>query len=123
MIILVGLGIVLAVGIVLWVSFIDECNGAEIAGGIMTIISSILLVGALIGLPLQRAETQRFLRQYSMIRTENDRARIEGDVIERAALRTQINDYNSQLVTYQFWNDTIFDIYVPDEVMSIELIR
>ena len=117
MIILIVLGIVLVVGIVLWV------KDFEGLGMGLTIPAAILLFTALMGLIFQPLETRRFLQQYEMIRTENEYARSEGDEIERMALRTQINTLNSKLVELRFWNETVFDVFIPDEVMTTKLIR
>ena len=121
MVILVVLGIVLTVGIVLWVKDFKFCT--EMLGMIITLFSAIFMVIALMGLIFQPLETRRFLQQYEMIRIENEWARSEGDKIERMALRTQINTLNADLVELQYWNETVFDIFIPDDVMTTKLIR
>jgi hypothetical protein len=43
--------------------------------------------------------------------------------LERAALTTKIIEVNSWLANAKYWNDSIFDIYIPDEVEELEPLK
>ena len=46
-----------------------------------------------------------------------------GARIESAAFQMKIADVNMWLVKMQYWNETIFDIFIPDEVMALQPIK
>ena len=63
-------------------------------------------------------EVQRFIS----VRETVEYAR-KTDSIENAALQHKIIEANEWLRTKQYWNATLFDIAIPDEVDNLEPIR
>ncbi|KKN62413.1 hypothetical protein LCGC14_0512100 [marine sediment metagenome] len=52
-----------------------------------------------------------------------ERARTNNENIEIAAIQLDIAEQNRWLRTQQYWNETIFDIAIPDEIMQLEVIK
>jgi len=43
--------------------------------------------------------------------------------IENAAIQIEIAKWNQWIAGKKYWNDTLFDIWIPDEIETIEFIR
>lgn len=52
-----------------------------------------------------------------------NRTRENDENIEIAAIQLDIADNNRWLRRQQYWNETIFDIAIPDEIMKLEVIK
>ena len=97
---------------------------ADTLGFFMTVIGGLLLAAALLLVALNRAGTHSEIAQYEAIRTTIEVARAEGvDPLERAATQVRVIEANAWLAGKQYWNGTILDIWIPDEVDTIEPIR
>jgi len=61
---------------------------------------------------------------YYELRDSIERARQDDmSELERAALTTRIIENNTQLQKAKYWNQTIFNVYYPDEIMELEPLR
>ncbi|WP_141213043.1 hypothetical protein [Brevibacillus laterosporus] len=96
----------------------------EVIGGVLIMVSSVLLVIALIIFPLKRFIINEEIEQYRAVKLtiDNSRGLINSD-IERAALTTQIIEINKWLSALKYENETLLDIFVPDEVMELEYLK
>jgi len=56
------------------------------------------------------------LEGFEQIRITINESRKTMTEIERAAIVLKMAEKNSRLRQLQYWNSTIFDIYIPDEV-------
>ena len=120
MLVLLGLVILLIIGISIlsWGSY-----DFEFVGIIITFISGFLIVIFLIILPCTYYETLAEIAQYESVKVSIENARKNGNELEKAALTHKIIDTNKWLAGIQYWNETIFDICIPDEVMDLEQIK
>jgi len=96
----------------------------DFVGMLLTIFSGLMLFIAVIGVPINYYGTVSEINQYHAIKTTIEQARTQ-DIsdIERAALTTKIAEANQWLANARYWNNTIFDIYWPDEIMDLEPLK
>jgi len=86
----------------------------------VAVISGVVLVFILIPFPPVFYGTKSEIMQFKSIKITVQNARNNGVNIENAAIQQKIIDANKWLANYQYWNNTIFDIYIPDEIMELE---
>jgi hypothetical protein len=88
------------------------------------IISGLALIVFLIILPLNRIDHYDQIQKYNAIKMTIEESRKENvSDIERAALINKIADVNKDIASTRYWNDTIFDIYIPDEAAKLEYLK
>lgn len=104
--------------------FIDDYIDLYDGLGIVSSIFGFVLVISLIILPFSyysgKAEVQRY---YALKETINQSRQVKGSDIERAALTKEIADYNKDLAEVKYWNNSIFDIYTPDELANLKPLK
>jgi hypothetical protein len=112
--------IILSIGSVFWY-IRDEWN--DLAFWLSFLFSTVTII-ALILLPISyyngKAEIKRY---YALKQTIEDSRKKEISDIERAALTKEIAEYNADLASVKYWNDTIFDIYIPDELAELDYLK
>jgi hypothetical protein len=47
----------------------------------------------------------------------------ENNDVERTAIYLKVMEYNEGLATTKYWNNTIFDIWTPDELANLPFIE
>jgi uncharacterized membrane protein len=92
-------------------------------GAIIAFIAGILLLMVLIILPIEYHSTMSAIDKYNATELTIENARENGVDIENAALQQKIIDINQWLAGKKYWNETMFDIFIPDEVMDLEPLR
>jgi hypothetical protein len=96
----------------------------DIGWFVLALISGCILFIALVIFPINHIEARSFIIQYYAAKeTINQSRQAEISDIERATLTNTITTINAEIANYQYWNKTIFDIYIPDEVMELELLK
>ena len=117
--ILIGLAVLTIIGI------IGEVNNSwSVWGVVLSSTCGVILVLVLICLPCSIMNEKTHIARYHSVKATIASARAnETNDIERAALTTRIIKVNEWLVSVQYWNDTIWDIYIPDEVMELEPLK
>ena len=88
-----------------------------------TMFSGIILVTALIGLPISHYTVKCEIAQFKSVEETLTIARAGGTNIESASFQLEIANMNKWLSRVQYWNGTMFDIYIPDEVNKLRPIR
>ena len=111
-------------GLVVVGLWIEQKNKYDIFGTLMAVFCGITLVIALIVMPITYCVEVSNIQVYHAIKATVAASR-EQDMayIERAALTQKIIDTNTWLARVQYWNQTIFDPYIPDEVMELEPLK
>lgn len=108
-----------------------------VAGGLLLeykphrelLIITILTVGltgtalSILFLPIFRYTAYGEIQKFESVRTTIEMARANGAEIETAALQVKIAEMNAWLASQQFYNGTVFDIYIPDAVMDLKPIE
>lgn len=86
--------------------------------------SGVFLFFALVMWPVSYYGTKSGIVQYhALVETIEQSRQSEISDIERAALTIKIFEANMQIASCQYWNKTIFDIYIPDEVMELKMLK
>ena len=92
----------------------------ELLSGILAIFAAITLLIAIIALPLNRAEHKSNIQRYHAFEQTIAKARQAGaSEAERTAILMQITKWNQELASARYWNDTLFDIWIPDEYVKL----
>ena len=86
-------------------------------------IGAILMCVALITLPVHRATVAASIASFEARRATIDAMRESGDGTELAASVLSMSDANAWLAKAKYWNNTLFDIWTPDAIESVEPIK
>lgn len=93
-------------------------------GFVLTIISGAILTLALILLPASYYSTKSDIQEYYSIKQTINEARQNNiSEVERAALTQKIVEVNQWLTSTKYWNNSIFDIYYPDEIEDLKPLK
>lgn len=95
-----------------------EWDGLGIA---LALLGGIGLAAGLMALPMSRMEWHSKIVEIQAIKESRE---LHGAPdIEAAAWRMQVAEVNAELASARYYNGTLFDIWIPDEVMAVEPIR
>ena len=89
----------------------------QLALGMVLIFPSIL---GLVSWPLSYYCELSNIQAFHSYRQTTETQRGIMDGLEGAAYRSKVAEWNAWLRKSQYWNDTIFDPYIPDEVDELE---
>ena len=87
---------------------------------VFAIIGGFVLIVSLAGLPIDYYGTKVEIEQFNALKSTIEKSRDQGRTIENAAFMMKIASANQWLAKKQYWNNTIFDIYIPDEVEKLK---
>lgn len=121
MIILLGLVVMLVIGIALLVCFEDFTVG-DVMGIIFTAMGGILFLVAMIMFPVTHLGVNSEIQQFKSVELSITQARTKLD-IESAAIYVKIIDANKWLANKKYWNGTLFDIWIPDEIEDLKPLK
>jgi len=121
MIILLGLAMIFTIGIVL-LAYFDDSATCEIFGLTLIVAGSACLLITIITIPLERYGTRCQIEEFSSIKQSITQSRLNINV-ESAAMQLKIIKTNQWLVRKKYWNDTLFDIWIPDEVEGLKPLK
>jgi Zn-dependent protease len=119
MVIIIGLIGLMVIGILLSRKYwMHEEVGVAIAIG-----SGVFLFLFLVMLPISHISILGDIEEFNSVRQTVDVARANGADIESAAIQHKIIEQNAWLAKAKFYNSTVFDLWVPDAVDSLEPIE
>lgn len=95
----------------------------EVLTMIGSVVSGFLLFIAIITIPISRMEVKSEIRKFNQTISTIAIARKNAGEIERAALQHDIIEKNNWLQNQRYWNETIWDIYIPDKVMKLKFMK
>lgn len=95
----------------------------DFTGHVIAVIASVILFTSLVVWPVSYYGSISNIQAYYAFKDTIEVARADMDDIERAAITQEIAAYNAWLRKSQYWNLTIFDIYIPDKVMELEPLK
>ena len=121
MIIIISLILLIGLGILLTWKDSDSYTG--IIGVLLAGISSILLTVSLICLITEPLEVKSGIDEFLATKTTIELARKNEVGIENAAVRCKIIESNQWLAKQQYYNDTIFGLWIPDKVDKLKPIE
>lgn len=108
----------LAVAFILSLVFLNRYDGDgdwDILFAYSLALSGVMLFIASVSIPLNRMGVRDTLAQVEAIRSTSQLNEMQG-----AAWRMKAADANAAIASLKYWNRTAFDIWIPDEVDSIE---
>lgn len=91
--------------------------------GVLAVCSAAVLVALVVTLPITHYSVHSQVARFHAVEVTAVAAREDGDGLEGAAFRAEIADANAWLASEQYWNGTLFDLWVPDVVDTLEPIR
>jgi len=116
--ILITLAIITAIGV-----FMVKEGDLSLTGTMAAIVGGVGLFTALIFLPLSRMSTESHIAQFKAISSTIQGARSRGESIENAAIQIKVSGANEWLASAKYWNGTVFDVWIVDEVESLDEIQ
>ena len=87
------------------------------------IVSGVVLGLFVLSVPLSQLDSMNSVIRFEAAMQTIEDARTSGDGLEGAAGRISVIDLNKWLASAQYWNDTVFDIWIHDSVDDLEPIR
>lgn len=116
------MAIFLALTIIMIVGIMLMCNGKEV-GMVPIVISGMLLLIAVLTLLTHPMEVESDITRFLATEVTIEIARKAGVDVENAAIQHKIIESNQWLAQEQYYNATIFDWWIPDEVDNLKPIR
>lgn len=120
MIILIILVLAMLIGIaLLWKG--NDVSG--VIGMVITAIAGTALLIATVSLITDRIEIKSEINKFLATKISIEQARKTGDGVENAAIQHKIIESNQWLAQEQYYNSTIFELWIPDEVDNLKPMR
>ncbi len=120
MLILIGLAVLMLAAL-----SIGEFSGCEEFSFTGILFGGLLLITALT-IPINRIDCRQDMRYYEALKETIKESRSIADVshgVERAAIITEVVKMNAWLKDAQYWNNTLFGIWVPDTVDALQPLK
>ena len=96
----------------------------ELAGELLMIVAGILLLISLIILPINRQSCFADIAKIKAFQETVSASRMENlSEIERAAILSKIAEWNEWIAETKYYNNTIWDIFIPDEAANLQPIK
>ena len=124
MIILQSLVVFIIIGIV--IAYIALDHNYDFVGSTAIVISLFAGIGLLIALiciPCERMGIRAEIEAYYAMQKTIENARENGDELEKATLVNKLIELNQGLAKYSYYNRTVWDIWIPDEIEELELLK
>lgn len=121
MIIFISLALLVVVGSLLLYNEREWETG--VIGIILIVVPGIFLVICLISLIVNPIEVKSDINKFLATETTIEQARKTGVDIENAAIQHKIIESNQWLAEKQYYNSTIFGLWIPDKVDNLKPIR
>lgn len=119
MIISITLAVLLTIGLLLY-AFTDF----EATGFVLSVTFATILFAALITIPISRAADGATIASHYALEETLSTSRMENlSEIERAAILTTIAEHNQLLASARYFNDTILDIWIVDELAELPFLK
>jgi len=128
MIILLTCIVILAAGIVMRklsdkIAGVDLSLASESVGVILIFFGVAGIAAIAISLPLMHSSIKSEILQFEKTKADYEWAREQDLDMEILAIQLNIVEHNIWLKRKQYWNGTIFGIFIPDRVMELKPIR
>lgn len=122
---LIVVTVLLILGIVGCRVFNDLSSGFNLASALLTLVASVVLVISLVILVVNHysAESKIVGYERTKLTIEESRNNSELSDVERASIVKTIMSINNNISSYKYWNETSFDIFIPDELAKLEYLK
>jgi len=103
---------------------VDFSLASEGLGVILIFFGVVGIITIAVSLPMMHSSIKSDILQFEEAKSLYELAREEEDMdMELVAFELKIVEENRWLRNKQYWNDTIFGIFIPDSVMKLKPIR
>ena len=88
-------------------------------------VGGIILLCCLAHLSATHISVPNILIDYSQLRDNLSRHRNDSTIVdvERSTVFNKVLEMNSNIQKCRYWNETIFDIFIPDTLTKLELLK
>ena len=93
-----------------------------VVGFFAALVGGACLLMGLVGVPLERMETHAEIAMFHALGATATAA-LGVEALEMAAYQMKVAEANQWLASTQYWNGTLFDLWIPDVVDDLEPIR
>lgn len=87
---------------------------------ISSVFLGMSLFITLITVPLNFYSVHGEIQEFNAVKATIETSRKKGLDVENAAFQMKIADNNKWLASLKYWNSTIFDIWIPDDVEKLK---
>lgn len=101
----------------------EDCSPLHFVGFMASIFGATCLFIALIVLPISRMGTHSQIAKFNAIDSTVQAARMRGESIENAAMQLKVAEANQWMASSKYWNRTVFDIWIHDDVSELRAIK
>ncbi|WP_342836276.1 hypothetical protein [Priestia sp. SB1] len=99
-------------------------NGWDLTFALSSVVFGATLAVSLLVLSINHLSAEADIKKYEVLKMTIDQSREDGNSeIERAALVKKIISFNTDLAETKYWNETVFDIFVPDKVAELDYLK
>lgn len=93
------------------------CVGATVVTGLTILLMTIALMA-------NNCSVSNDVNQLLIVKQEIEKARSNPNMeAERVAFLPKVIEYNQQVASYKYWNNTQWDLWIPDELADLEPIK
>lgn len=121
MIIFISLILLFVLGLVL-LYYDPECNTGP-SGTVLASLSGTFIIICFISLIVNPIDVKANINKFLATKATIETARGTGVVIENIAIQHKIIEANQWLAKEQYYNTTMFKLWVPDEIDNLKPIR
>jgi hypothetical protein len=119
LLLIIGFSALIIVGILIAV-FANYFSTLHDVGVSLVFVGIILLVPTIIAGSVTYYESKAEVNRYYALKQTIEESRKGGtSEIERAALTKKIADYNADLASVKYWNNTTFGIFISDKLADL----
>lgn len=117
--ILIFLFVLFIVGFAIYYFAKPSLNDWDVFGILICTSSVSFLIVCVITKTMSRLFVKEEIIKFESVRQSILNARERGESLENASIQLSIIERNQWLAKYKYWNKTIFDIWVLDEVDNL----
>jgi hypothetical protein len=121
MIIIISLALLIVLGIFLLYKEHEWSTG--VVGVLLMAFSGIFLIICLISLIVNPMDVKSNINKFLATKITIETARKTGVNIENAAIQHKIIESNQWLAKKQYYNSTMFGLWIPDEIDNLKPIK
>lgn len=92
-------------------------------GGVLTVASGFTLLGVIAALPIYHFETGAEIDAFKAVQITIEQARKSNVNFETVAIQHKIIECNKWLAKKKYYNSSIMDLWVPDEISKLSPIK
>ena len=110
---------ILIIGIII-AHFSEGWDWKEPLGFTLIAIGGFCLFIALIALPINIMTVYSDIAEYKSVELTIEQTRNNDNQLENIALQHKIIDSNKWLASQLYYNSTLFDLWIPDEILELK---